>query len=287
MGDKARFSGLIARVAAKQHGHVTRRQLFDLGLGRRSIAQRLASGELVRVHAGVYAVGYERVEPVARAMAAVLACGDGALLSHDSAAALWGMRRWPRIPEVTTPEHRRRPGIDTHRSRTLTCADRRVELNIPTVSAARAILDIAPLLSDKQLTRAVQDARRAGKIKPTDLHRLHLRCPRLRQLVDPTQNPTRSGLEDILIPWLRQHGLPIPILNTHINGYEVDALFRHHQTILELDGWEYHKDHPQWLADRERDAHHLSFGYPTVRVTEDRLTKHEAERLRRTVSRRR
>jgi hypothetical protein len=283
--DKGPISTLIARVAERQHGHITRRQLQELGLGNDAIKYRVRTEELVRVHAGVYAIGYRRVEPVARAMAAVLACGAGALLSHDSAAALWGMRRWPPIPEVTAPEYRRRPNIHTHRSSTLTRDDIRIELNIPTVSAARAIFDIASRLTDKQLTRATQDARRAGHVKPTALSRLLLRCPRLQQLVDPKQNPTRSGLEDILIPWLTKHGLPIPILNTHINGYEVDALFPDHKTIVELDSWEYHKGHPQWLVDRDRDAHHLSFGYPTVRVTEDRLTKAEAERLRRTLSR--
>jgi hypothetical protein len=202
------------------------------------------------------------VEPVALAMAAVLACGEGAVLSHDSAPALWGLRRWPPVPEVTAPEYRRRPAIHTHRSRTLTREDLRIELNIPTVTAARAILDIAPRLTDRQLTRATQDARRAGHIKPTALSRLLLRCPRLQQLVDPQQNPTRSGLEDILISWLHRHGLPIPILNTQVNGFEVDALFPEHRVILELDSWKYHKGHPQWLADHERDAHHLSLGYP-------------------------
>lgn len=285
VGDKARFTGLIARVAAEQHGHITRRQLFDLGLGRRAIAQRLASGDLVRVHAGVYAVGYVRVEPVARAMAAVLACGEGAVLSHDSAAALWGLRRWPEIPEVTTREHVRRPNITTHRSRTLEPSDVRVELNVPSVSAARAIFEIQSRLSDKQLTRATQDARRAGHVKPADLSTLVLRCPRLRDLIDPKQNPTRSGLEDTLIPWLKKHGLPLPILNAHVNGYEVDALYPDHKVIVELDSWEYHHDHPQFLSDRVRDAHHLSYGYPTVRITEDRLTDHEAERLRITLER--
>ncbi len=284
MGDKGSH---IAKIAQRQHGHVTRAQLLALGLGSRTIGYAVARGDLFAVHAGVYAVRYRRVEPVARAMAAVLACGEGALLSHDSAAALWGMRRWPDIPEVMCPRHVRRPGIDTHRSTTLEPADRRIELNVPTTSAARAIADIANRLSDKQLTRATQNARRTGHIKPTDLHRLLLRCPRLRPLVDPTQNPTRSGLEDTLIPWLTQHGLPIPRLNTHVNGYEVDALYPEHKVIVELDSWEYHHDHPTWLSDHERDAHHLSRGYPTVRITENRLTDHEADRLRRTLSVRR
>ena len=167
MGDFLGISEKIARVAERQHGHITRWQLLALGLGSGAITHRLATGELIRVHAGVYAVGYLRVEPVARAMAAVLACGEGAVLSHDSAAALWGLRRWPDIPEVTTPEHRRRPHVHTHRSSTLEPNDLRTQLNVPTVSAGRAIFEIASRLSDKQLTRATQDARRAGHVKPT------------------------------------------------------------------------------------------------------------------------
>jgi hypothetical protein len=287
VGDFGGISDKIAHAAERQHGHVTRRQLLGLGVGGGAIAHRIAAGDLVVVHAGVYAISYRRVEPVARAMAAVLACGAGAVLSHDSAAALWGLRRWPEIPEVTATGHVRRPNIHTHRSRTLEPNDIRVELNIPTVSAARAIFEIQSRLSDRQLTRAVQDARRNGHIKPTALHRLLLRCPRLRQLVDPDQNPTRSHLEDILIPWLTKHDLPIPQLNTYVNGYEVDAFFQAHGVIVELDSWEYHRDRDSWGSDRERDAHHLSYGNPTVRIIPERLTHHEAARLRRTLERHR
>ena len=279
MGDFLGISEKIARVAERQHGHITRWQLLALGLGSGAITHRLATGELVRAHAGVYAVGYLRVEPVARAMAAVLACGEGAVLSHDSAAALWGLRRWPDIPEVTTLGHLRRPGIKTHRSTTLERTDRRRRLNVPTVSAGRAIFEIAPRLSDRQLTRATQDARHAGHLKPTDLHKLLLRCPRLQQLADPTQNPTKSGFEDILIPWLKKHGLPIPIINAKVNGHEVDALYPEHKVILELDSWKYHKDYPAWRADRERDGENLaSGGYRTFRIPE-RLTDTKADQL--------
>jgi very-short-patch-repair endonuclease len=280
VGDFLGISEKIARVAERQHGHIARWQLLALGVGSGAITHRLATGELVRVHAGVYAVGYPRVEPVARAMAAVLACGEGAVLSHESAAALWGLRRWPEIPEVTTLEHRRRPHITTHRSRTLEPNDLRVQLNVPTTSAGRAIAEIAPRLSDRQLTRATQDARDAGHLKPTDLHRLLLRCPRLKQLVDPAQNPTRSGLEDELTRWLTKHGLPIPRLNTKVNGHEVDALYPEHKLILELDSWRYHQDYPAWRSDRERDGENLARGgYRTFRIPE-RLTDTKAAQLR-------
>jgi very-short-patch-repair endonuclease len=274
----------VSKIAQRQHGHVTRAQLLALGFSARTISYRVARGELIRVHAGVYAVQYRRVEPVARAIAAVLACGKGAVLSHDSAAALWGLRRWPEIPEVTTPEHVRRPNIHTHRSRTLDISDVRVELNVPTTSAGRAIADIAPRLNDKQLTRITQDARHDGHLKPTDLHTLLLRCPRLQDLVDPTQNPTNSGFEDILIPWLTHHRLPIPIINTNVNGHQVDALYPGQKLILELDSWPYHKQYPQWRSDRERDAENLAAGgYRTLRIPEE-LTDTKANQLRKILS---
>jgi hypothetical protein len=213
-------------------------------------------------------------------MAAVLACGEGAVLSHDSAAALWGLRPWPKVPEVTTREHVRRPNITTHRSSTLEPNDRRTRLNVATVSAGRAIAEIAARLSDKQLTRATQEARHEGHLHATDLHQLLLRCPRLQQLVDPEQNPTNSGFEDELTRWLTKHGLPLPIINTNVNGHQVDALYPEHKLILELDSWPYHKDYPTWRSDRERDAENLAQGgYRTLRIPEQ-LTDTKANQLR-------
>lgn len=267
-------------MAERQHGHITRWQLLNLGLGSSAITYRLATGELIGIHTGVYAIGYVRVEPVARAMAAVLACGEGAVLSHDSAAALWGLRRWPDVPEVITPGHVRRPRIIAHRFTTLQSTDLRTQLHIPTVSAGRAISDIASRLTDKQLTRATQNARRAGHLQATDLHRLLRRCPRLQDLVDPQQNPTRSGFEDELTRWLTRHGLPIPTINTKVNGHEVDALYPEQKVILELDSWPYHKDYPTWRSDRERDGENLARGgYRTFRIPEH-LTDTKATQLR-------
>jgi hypothetical protein len=251
-----------------------------LGLGARTISYAVARGELIVVHKGVYAVGYVRVEPVARAMAAVLACGAGAVLSHESAAALWGLRRWPDIPEVTTREHRRRPGIHTHRSRTLRRADRRVELNVPTTSAGRAIADIAARLSDRQLTRATQDARRAGHLHATDLHRLLFRCPRLQQLVDPAQNPTRSGFEDVLIPWLKQHGLPLRKSTPRSTAMRSTLCTRSRRSSSSWTPGSFTRTRDSFESDRERDAHHLVHGNPTIRIIPERLTDAKAEEVR-------
>ncbi|HEX3834187.1 MAG TPA: hypothetical protein VHW04_19565, partial [Solirubrobacteraceae bacterium] len=99
---------------------MTRKQLAALGLGADAIDYRITTGELIPVHAGVYAVGHREPGPIPIAAAVVLACGDDAVLSHDSAAALWGLRPWPERQEVTAPQQRRRPKIRTHRSTTLT-----------------------------------------------------------------------------------------------------------------------------------------------------------------------
>jgi hypothetical protein len=235
----------------------------------------------------VYAVGYPRVEPVARAAAAVLACGEGAVLSHDSAAALWDLRRWPRTPEVTVLTDRRPPGVRIHRSTTLTRADLRIELDIRTTGTARTIADIARRLTDRQLTRAIQDARHARHLRPPELETLLRTCSRARALVDPGQNPTRSGLEDDFLRWIRRHKLPMPTINVKAHGMEVDARFNTERVILEVDSWEYHGDPMTFRTDAERGTVHAANGFLPLRLTSDRLTAAEAERLHEILARRR
>jgi hypothetical protein len=159
MGSFIQRRNAVARLAAAQWGHVTRTQLLALGIAPGTICKWIAAGHLIPVHRGVYAVAYPRVEPIALAMAAVLACGPGAVLSHDSALALWELRRWPATPEVISLEHVRRPRIVAHRSRTLTAADRTVQRGVPVTRAARAIDDIRPRLTHHQHVRLINAAR--------------------------------------------------------------------------------------------------------------------------------
>lgn len=287
MGNQRQQLAKIAEIAARQHGHITRAQLLAIGLSERTIDRRIQSGALIRAHAGVYAVGYRRVEPVARAAAAVLACGDGAVVSHESAAALWGFRRWPRTPEVTVLTDRRPPGVRTHRSTTLTRADVRIELDIRTTSASRTIADIARRLTDRELTRAIQDSRHARHVRPAELEKLLQMCPRARALVDPSQNPTRSGLEDDFLRWIRRYKLPVPTINVKADGTEVDAMFHAERVILEVDSWEYHGDPITFRSDAERGTAHAANGFLPLRLTSDRLTAAEAERLNGILARRR
>jgi very-short-patch-repair endonuclease len=283
VGNTGRIWGKISQaeigaLAARQYGHVTRDQLLGLGLGRRAISHRIDAGNLIAVHAGVYAVGHEQTAAVARAAAAILACGPGAALSHSSAASLWGIsKRWEFPLEVTVPGDRRRQGIRIHRSTTLTGKDIRRHLGIRVMSPARTVLEIAPRLTEPVLTRAVNDARLSRQLRLTELDELLERMPRhpgaplLKQFVNTRQAPTRSGWEDELTGFLERFDLPKARINTRVAGYEVDAVFDDERLIVELDGWETHQDRTSFENDRERDAATLAAGFVTVRVTWDRF----------------
>jgi hypothetical protein len=160
---------------------------------------------------------------------------------------------------------------------------------IPTTSPARTTLDIAPRLSAKQLTRLVNDALRERSLRPAalvdvlDRNPLHPGIELLKPFVESPHNPTRSPLEDDFLPFLARYGLPIPQINVRVNGREVDAFFAEAGLIVELDGWETHRTKTAFEDDRERDAENLRAGYPTVRITRDRVRRapdREAARLR-------
>lgn len=290
MRDKGLIAAQIARIANRQFGHVTRQQLLDLSVPPRSITRWVQTRRLITVHAGVYAVGHAQHSAIALAMAAVLACGDQAVLSHDSAAALWGVRKWPSLPEVTAPHHRRRKGIRGHRTATLTRKDVRRHRNLRVTSPSRTILDIQTRLTDRQLVRAVNDLRLAGHLKATELQRLLEASRRAKRLIDPEQAPTRSPMEDDFLAFTIKHGLPRPKLNVKLFGHEADAVFQEEKVIVELDSWTHHKERDRFESDRKRDSVAAEHGYLTVRLTWERLTTDaadEAESLRRTLARRR
>jgi very-short-patch-repair endonuclease len=245
-----------------------------------AVDRAVRGGRLIRIYAGVYAVGYRRPEPVATAMAAVLACGPGALLSHDSAVALWGLRRrWPRVPEVTARRERRRDGIRTHRSQTLVRADRARELGVPVTTAQRTIRDLEPRLTRAQFTRMVNEARRAGRLTANTAH----------ALLGYASGPTRSEFEAAFLRFCGLYQLPVPRTLVDVHGFEVDALFVAQRVIVELDGWEFRNDRSAFVSDRERDASLLDRGYATYRITWERLheqPQREAARIQRILARR-
>ena len=192
-------------------------------------------------------------------MAAVLACGPGAALSHRSAAALWGLGRTPETIDVTARTDHRVNGVRVHRSRTLTPGDVTHHYGIPVTTPQRTLRDLRRVLDSTSLTRAVNDAR-------------------LAHLIKDTRTPTRSVLEDAFLAFLDRHGLPKPEVNQIVAGYEVDMLWREQRLIAELDGRAFHQD---FEADRDRDADLLTVGFRVVRVTHRRLERDELREAQR------
>jgi len=271
----------IADLAGRQHGVVARAQLVDLGLGRGAITRRLERGRLHRVHREVYAVGHRVLSRRGRWTAAVLAAGPGAVLSHRSAAALWGLRPFgPRRPEVTAvPRRRAGPGVEVHHTR-LSYDEVTEQEGIAVTTASRTLLDLAAVLPRRQLERALQEAevRRLGDL--VSLERLLARHPRRRGTATlrcviasgrAGENATRSDLEESFLALLERVGLARPEVNApvEIAGrlIECDCVWRPQRLMVELDGHAAHGRRSAFEADRARDRALQAAGWRVVRVT--------------------
>ena len=260
---------------------VARRQLIALGLTRDQIDGRLGAGRLHSLHRGVYAVGHRVVERRGHWLAAVLACGPGAVLSHRSAAALWGIRPTAQTRFEVTVARRghNRPGIALHRAR-LAGEDTATEDHIPTTSLPRTLLDLASLTPLDAVVRALEEAERRRLIDTRPVHELlerangHAGTGRLTQALlahDPQATRTKSDLERRFLTLITQAGLPRPALNTLVAGFEVDVVWRKERLIVELDGFATHRTRAAFERDRKRDAALLAAGHRTLRVTARRL----------------
>jgi very-short-patch-repair endonuclease len=284
----------LMELAHRQQGNVSVDQLHACGFTQSTIGNRCRQKRLFHTFSRVYSLGRPPSLPIEWAAAAVLAGGPGAALSHRSAFTLWGFaREWEFPLHVTCLTRRRIAGIVTHESQGLTRADIRSQLGIRTTSPARTLLDCAPQLPQRRLHRTAADARRSGLLHPAALLDTADRFPNhpgsklLRAIVSELKNPTRSEFEDAFLVFCANHGLPTPLINTQVAGHEVDAFFPDHGLIVELDGWDFHRDRHAFEDDRDRDADALALGHPTVRVTWERMTgrgAREAQRLRRIMS---
>jgi hypothetical protein len=269
----------IAALGERQHGVVAHRQLLAAGLGVSAIQRRVRAGRLHRLHRGVYAVGHRRVTASGRWMAAVLAYGPGALLSHRSAAALWELMPSARSLIDVTVERQRRAvsGVAVHRTRRLRASDRARQDGIPVTSVMRTLADLADVARPDQLRRAVEEAEARGLFDLRALPDLRGRPGRgrLQRLVaDYTvPPPTRSELERRFLGLCREAGLPPPGVNVLVAGILVDAVWEAHRLVVELDGHTYHRTRAAFEEDRRRDTALQVAGYRVVRVTQRRLTE--------------
>lgn len=277
----------VAQLAFRQHGVVTSAQLRDAGLGEGAINLRGRNGRLHRLHRGVFAVGHSRISREGRWLAAVLALGEGAVLSHVSAAALWGIRHssssYVHVTVPTSGGRHRRRGIVVHRSLTLGPADVDEEQAIAVTSVSRTLLDLAGVLAPGRLERAIEqslalrlfdlravDAVLAANPRPPGAAALAEIIARIHD--EPSL--ARLELEALMLDLCDAHGIERPEVNVLIEGIEVDFLWRTHRLIVETDGRQWHDTPHGFARDRERDERLTVLGYRVVRFTYRRVADH-------------
>lgn len=269
---------LIGELATRQHGVVSRHQLLASGVGGRAISRRLAAGRLHTVHRGVYAVGHRVLGPHGRWLAAVLACGDGAVLSHASAAAAWRIRppKAGGTVDVTVPGDagRKRAGIRAHRVR-LHPEDVTTLAAIRITTPSRTLIDLATTYSSRQIEQALDETRYLRLLDRTALDAAMARASRgaralERVLADHVAGTTRtrSNLEEAFLALIRSAALPQPVVNAKVGRMTVDFLWSTQRVIVETDGHAYHDSPRRRRRDARRDALLRSWRYDVIRVAE-------------------
>jgi very-short-patch-repair endonuclease len=266
-------------LARGQHGVVSRGQLVSLGFSADAIRHRLHTGRLHELHRGVYAVGRPDVGWLGRAMAATLACGPEARLSHRSAAALWGL--WPRSDEaidVAVPRgaFHTRAGIRLHRRSALD-PPRFVD-SIPVGDPISILIDLATCLEDEELEGCVNEADHRNLVKTPRLRAaLDSVAPRrgtgrLRRLLDSqTFSRSQTALERRFLPIARAAGLPKPAAQRRLGRYRVDFHWPALGLVVETDSLTYHRTVADQTTDLERDQAHARAGLRTVRFNHDQV----------------
>jgi very-short-patch-repair endonuclease len=268
-------------LAEAQHGVVARRQLLAIGVSARAIEGRLGRGILHPVHRGVYTVGHRLLDLRGRWMAAVLAVGPGAVLSHRSASRLWRLQRGSSGSiSVTRASGWRAPaGVSVHRS-SLPEDERTVVERIPVTTVPRTLLDLAAVVSKRQLERALNEAEVQRLTDALSLQDLLERYPRrpgsavLRELLRDEAaltGVTVNDFEEDFVALLDAHCLPRPRFNADVavrgRNFNVDCMWRESRLIVELDGREVHGTARAFETDRERDRLLLADGWRVMRLT--------------------
>jgi very-short-patch-repair endonuclease len=270
---------VIAAIAAKQHGNITRAQMLAAGLGDDTVDSWLRRGRLYQLHRGVYALGHLALPPLGAQMAAVLACGEAALLSHSSAAHVWGLRPRPMdgIVEVTVmgTHVRGRRGIKVHRTAALDPLDARLHQNIPITAPGRALLEIAPELTTRELERALDEAFVRKLTTRSEVAAVLARYPRqrgsaiLQELIDARRSTARtnSGGEEAFLRLIREAGLPRPRVNAKIGRWVADFYWPEQGVVVEIDGHDFHSSRTALERDHRKDLDLQDAGLRVLRFS--------------------
>ncbi|HET9197310.1 MAG TPA: type IV toxin-antitoxin system AbiEi family antitoxin domain-containing protein [Solirubrobacterales bacterium] len=277
-------------LARGQHGVIARRQLLDLGFSAMAIRHRVKRGRLHRIHTGVYAVGRPQITREGRWMAAVLACGEASVLSHRSAAALWGFcDEHPGYVEISVRRHCtvRRPGMRTHDRPGLWDRDVGQRLGIPVTGPVRTFLDLATVTGPKTLERAVNDADKLDVIDADSLRKALDAYPGqpgvrlLRHILDKdTFRLSDDELERIFRPLAASAGLPTPLTKHMVDKFEVDFFWPELGLVVETDGWRYHRTPSAQARDALRFQVHTANGLTPLRFSHFQV-KHQPAHVRR------
>jgi very-short-patch-repair endonuclease len=267
--DEPPLDAAVARLAERQHGIIELAQLRELGLTASGVRNRVAAGRLHRIHRGVYTVGHRLISARGHWKAATLAYGPTALLSHRSAAALLGLRanHSGRI-DVSLPSlsSRSRPIITAHRSPLLRSEDATTVDNIPCTTVARTLLDLAEVLDDRGVERAIEQAEilRLFDLRAVNdvLERANGRrgAGRLRRVLEQSSEPrfTESELEEAFLELCREHGLPRPEvavwLSTSEGHLKADFVWWARRLVAETDGYAFHRHRQAFERDHRRDG---------------------------------
>jgi very-short-patch-repair endonuclease len=271
----------VADLAAHQHGRVASWQLSERELSRAWIEHKIRAGLLRPVGRGVYAVGHSGETEEARDMAAVLACGAGAVLSHWRAAARWELLKSSHgLIDVSVARHRRGvEGVRVHWVK-LDPQDVTRRDSIPVTSVPRTLLDLAGVANPRQLIRATNNAVRAGRLTERVIADLTTRHPRRKGMaafkavtaaLEPGTRQTRSDLEVAFLRLCRRRKIERPNRNVTVAGFLVDCHWPSTKLIVELDFYDYHRTPYEFDNDRRRDAHLKRLGFEVLRVSDQWL----------------
>lgn len=284
--DRAGSQGRIADTATSQGGVVSLDQLREEGVSRRRAAERADTGKLHRIHRGVYTVGHRSITRHTHLRAALLACGEGAVISHATAAAFHRLfDEWPHFVDVTVPVEagRKIDGIRCRRCRYPQPEEVEVSHGIAVTTLARTLVDLAGILDLSALRKvvgraairrkldlqaidvAIYNAKGRRGLKKLELALLHYRTK------DGKVPDVRSDFETLVLPQLLDMELPRPSTNApiHIDGerFLVDFLWERERVIVETDGRETHETPTAFQDDRRRDQFLAAAGYRVLRVT--------------------